>query len=308
MTPSTGKGKTIPGISTVNYHVWKPCNMRCEFCFATFQDIPRETLPKGHLSRDDSIRLVACLADAGFREINFAGGEPTLCPWLPELTKQARNLGMVTSMVTNGTRINPKWLERLEGSLDYATISIDSLDPDTLRKTGRTMPSGPMSQEDYLKALHLLQQEGMGTKINTVLTRDNLAEDLTGFIITAHPERWKILQVLPVRGQNDLTVDRHLISVTEFHHYIQSARRVEQHGIRLVVENNELTTGSYVMVDPAGRFFDNTAGRHTYSQPILAVGAEAALRELSVNPDKFLARGGLYNWLNSEQQTSRTTG
>ena len=26
-------------IPTVNYHLWKPCNMRCEFCFATFEDI-----------------------------------------------------------------------------------------------------------------------------------------------------------------------------------------------------------------------------------------------------------------------------
>ena len=24
-------------IPTVNYHLWKPCNMRCGFCFATFE-------------------------------------------------------------------------------------------------------------------------------------------------------------------------------------------------------------------------------------------------------------------------------
>ena len=27
---------TVPA---VNYHLWKPCNMRCGFCFATFEDI-----------------------------------------------------------------------------------------------------------------------------------------------------------------------------------------------------------------------------------------------------------------------------
>ena len=31
-------------------------------------------------------------------------------------------------------------------------------------------------------------------------------------------------------------------------------------------------TGSYVMVDPAGRFFDNTSGYHTYGRPILEGG------------------------------------
>ena len=39
-------------------------------------------------------------------------------------------------------------------------------------------------------------------------------------------------------------------------------------------ESNELMRGSYVMVDPAGRFFDNVEGGHTYSRPILEVGVE----------------------------------
>ena len=26
-------------IPSVNFHLWKPCNMMCEFCFATFRDI-----------------------------------------------------------------------------------------------------------------------------------------------------------------------------------------------------------------------------------------------------------------------------
>ncbi len=109
---------TTPAITTVNYHVWKACNMKCNFCFATFQDILTSVLPKGHLGREDSLRLVDCLGGAGFSEINFAGGEPTLCPWLDELIRAAKEMGLVTSLVTNGTRITPGWLERLEGALD----------------------------------------------------------------------------------------------------------------------------------------------------------------------------------------------
>ena len=36
-------------ISSVNFHLWKPCNMKCRFCFATFQDVGQEELPDGHL-------------------------------------------------------------------------------------------------------------------------------------------------------------------------------------------------------------------------------------------------------------------
>ena len=35
------------------------------------------------------------------------------------------------------------------------------------------------------------------------------------------------------------------------------------------------------------------------SQPILEVGAEVALQELSVDHQKFVARDGLYNWTNA---------
>ena len=270
--------------------------MGCRFCFATFEDIPTGVLPKGHLGREDSLSVVESLAGAGFHKINFAGGEPTLCPWLPELIRCAKDWGLVTSVVTNGSRITAEWLDGLGGSLDWAAVSIDSLDADTLLRTGRATSAGPMSHEDYLSSIRLLQKRGIRVKINTVVTRDNLREDLTAFITAARPERWKLLQVLPVRGQNDLLVGGHLVSSEEFDGYVRSARSVEQRGIKVVPESNDLMTGSYAMVDPAGRFFDNTAGTHTYSRPIIEVGADVALLEVSVDRGKFMERDGLYDW------------
>ena len=287
--------KTRP-IPSVNYHLWKPCNMRCRFCFATFQDIPTEVLPKGHLGHDGSLSVVESLAGAGFRKINFAGGEPTLCPWLPELIKLAKALGLVTSVVTNGSRITGEWLDDIGGCLDWAAVSIDSLDPTTLVRTGRATASGPMNRQDYLEAIRLFTERSIRVKVNTVVTRDNLDEDLTGFIVAAGPERWKLLQVLPVRGQNDQLVSSHVISPEDFDEYVQSARSVEPSGIKVVAESNDLMTGSYAMVDPAGRFFDNTGGKHVYSRPIIEVGTDAAFQEVAVDTGKFIARGGLYDW------------
>ena len=283
-------------IPSVNYHLWKPCNMKCGFCFATFQDIQRDVLPRGHLDRENSILVVESLALAGFRKINFASGEPTLCPWLPDLINWARELEITTSLVTNGSCISAEWLDRVQGSLDWVALSIDSVNPDTLLRIGRTTRSGPMSEQDYLGAIGVLGEYGIRLKINTVVTRANLHENLADFIIEAHPERCKLLQVLPVEGQNDRTVDSYLISAGEFNYYVQNNRRVEKYGIRVVPEGNDLMTGSYVMVDPAGRFFDNVAGSHTYSRPILDVGVEGALKDVSVDAAKFLARDGLYNW------------
>jgi radical S-adenosyl methionine domain-containing protein 2 len=50
------------------------------------------------------------------------------------------------------------------------------------------------------------------------------------------------------------------------------------------------------MVDPAGRFFDSSAGGYTYSQPILKVGVRAALKDVTIDVDRFERRGGVYNW------------
>ena len=284
------------GIPTVNFHLWRPCNMRCGFCFATFQDVGHDTLPKGHLGRADCLRLVDELANARIRKINFAGGEPTLCPWLPDLITRAKKLGLTTSVVTNGSRTTRAWLETANGNLDWVALSIDSVNPETLRRIGRTARSGPLTASDYARAIDLFRECGVRIKVNTVVTRSNMEEDLTDFIIAARPERWKLLQVLPVRGQNDSEVDQYVVTPDQFERYVQSSRRVEDYGVRVVPEANDLMTGSYVMVDPAGRFFDNTSGAHTYSRPILKVGVEEAIRDISVDAQRFLERGGLYSW------------
>ena len=187
-------------IPSVNFHLWKPCNMRCTFCFATFQDAGQNALPKGHLPREDCLLVVDALAAAGFVKINFAGGEPTLCPWLPDLLQRAKKLGLTTSVVTNGSCVTPEWLDRVDGCLDWAAVSVDTVDPQKLQRLGRTTRTGPLSEADYLRIVDMLKQRDIRLKINTVVTWSNYDEHLAEFIANARPERWKMLQVLPVRG------------------------------------------------------------------------------------------------------------
>ena len=110
--------------------------MKCGFCFATFQDVKREMkLPKGHLPKEACISVVDRIAEFGFKKINFAGGEPTLCPWLPDLIIRAKEHEMITSIVTNGSKIT-EWLDNLSGSLDWIGLSIDTVDPEKLKRSG----------------------------------------------------------------------------------------------------------------------------------------------------------------------------
>ncbi len=298
MFPTTNLPNFLSKVPSVNFHLWEPCNMRCGFCFATFQDVKRDmNLPKGHLPEEKCFLVVDQFAKAGFEKVTFAGGEPTLCPWLPSLIMQAKNHGMVTSIVTNGSKITDQWLDNLNGSLDWIALSIDTVDPEKLKRLGRALGgNNPITQEKYLHIVSDIKQHGIRLKINTVVTSVTWQDDLTSFIRLAKPERWKLLQALPVEGQNDAHIADFEISTEQFEAYVKRNRAIENGGVNVVPESNELMTKSYVMIDPAGRFFDNAHGRYSYSRPILKVGVEEALKDVLIDPERFRRRGGKYDW------------
>ena len=181
-------------IPSVNFHLWEPCNMRCKFCFATFKDVKHSILPKGHLSKEEALEVVLQLADIGFEKITFAGGEPTLCPWLPDLIATAKDAGLTTMIVTNGSKLSDKFLTVNKSKLDWIALSIDSLNTDTNLATGRAISGKIPLQLDYYKSLvDRIKQHGYGLKINSVVSSKNYNENLSEFIRHAKPKRWKLL-------------------------------------------------------------------------------------------------------------------
>lgn len=285
----------------VNYHLNKNCNFRCKGCYATFDDDP--SVRGVMLPREQMFAIVEAIAAAPLpfgktaRKLTFAGGEPTLCPWLPELIAHAKACGLVTMVVTNGSRCTPEYLRRVAPVLDWLTVSIDSLDAETNHAIGRHDSKGlPLSADAYGQILAEAAMLRLRTKINTVVNRINHREDMSGFIADSGIARWKVLQVMAVEGQNDAHMD--LLSVTraEFDAYVARHHRVAEAGIRVVPEPVTSIRGSYAMIDPQGRFFDSSAGHHTYSTPILNSGIEAAFAQVSFDRVAFEQRGGSYDF------------
>ena len=292
---STAPTRAVALPRSVNYHLWQPCNMRCKFCFATFHDVVADVLPKGHLPREEALRVVEVLAGR-FAKVTFAGGEPMLCPWLPELICAAKQRGATTMLVTNGSKLTRSWIAAMEGKLDWITLSIDSATEETHQLLGRAVNGRAISAADYAVTAALVQLAGMRLKVNTVVTSLNVGEDMSNLISAIQPERWKILQVLPIEGQNDGKVEPLLCTPGDFADFVERHRGVEARGVTLVPEDNYAIRGTYAMVDPAGRFFDDAAGRHRYSEPILRVGLDRAFGQVSFSMDGFLRRGGDYDF------------
>lgn len=283
-------------VSTVNYHLIQHCNMRCNFCYARFTDVLKDTgiAPVG-LDEAKARATVAELCGLGFSKINFAGGETLLRKDLPTLLRIAKAAGLKTSVVTNGKFITAAWVNQVSGLLDQVGISVDSASAETRLLMGRAhLGKDPLTNKDYLARAKLLRAAGISLKINTVVTAQNYTENMGEFIQALRPARWKVFQAMQVDGQNDLATSK-ILCTDQMYTWFRCRHLGTTQGFGTTVfEGNDDMRGSYAMVDPYGRFYDSTAGKHTYSAPIWQVGAQRAYAQVSVNAEKFSRRGGDY--------------
>jgi radical S-adenosyl methionine domain-containing protein 2 len=286
---------TLP--PAINWHFWPWCNYGCKFCFARFEDIPRaDRLPK-----EVALTVPEMLAEAGADKITFVGGEPTLCPYLGDLLAASKDVGLTTCIVSNASGLTEKFLDEWGHLIDWVGLSIDASNDEIHAEIGRGMRSDlARSRSHHLElatdAWNRCRSRGIRMKLNTVVCKPNLSDDMTELVLKLRPERWKIFEVLPVEGQNDGDVDDLLLDDGEFQTWVDRHSWVADEGIQFVPESNELMRGSYAMMDALGRFYSNTEGGHAYGPPILEVGVREAWEQNCFFEDRFHERGGVYEW------------
>jgi radical S-adenosyl methionine domain-containing protein 2 len=256
--------------------------MSCSFCFARFKDVKS-------LSKADSLSIVNKIADYGFRKISFVGGEPTLVPWLSDLLANSKKCGLITSVVTNGWNIDNDWLGKHAECLDWLGFSIDSLDPEINNRLGRTVNGfKPPDLSFYLEVLKAVREHEINIKINTVVTQLNKNERFHKLIQQIKPEKWKIFQVLIIENENP-SARSLIVSREEFDEFLFAHANLEPVN-KIYPEYCEDMVGSYLIIDPAGRFVDNSSRVYRLSESILEIGIEQALKQVNVSSEKFLTR------------------
>ncbi len=268
-------------VRSMNWHVWTHCNYHCKFCFARFiMDGSAQTA----LKPEEGFRLISQLVDAGMEKITFVGGEPLLCPYVGEYLEHAKDLGCLTMIVRNGSLITEMFLERYGDAVDWIGVSFDSGNESIEQTLGRGYGNHLSNLIEVTKKLH---DYDIKLKVNLTVSRLVFDEDLHEFIKMLQPDRLKFLQILPVKGQNDKYIDALVISKTEFYEFVERHRDLAP-----IAEDNEMMMGSYVMVDPVGRYFQNTLGTYKYSNRIQEVGVWEALRQVGFSLKKLEERGG----------------
>lgn len=278
--------KPRPVPLAVNFHLYPRCNLHCTFCYAGFPDT------RTHLPLAQAKDVIDRLAAAGTDKITFVGGEPTLHPHLAELVRHAASLGLVTCVVTNGARLR-QVLDDAGDALHWVGLSIDSGLEDVQAALGRDKGNHIAKSIEHADEL---RRRGIRIKLNSVITSLNCQEDMSALVRRIGPDRWKIFQVLRIEGENEDKVEPLLITEEQFKAFVLRHEHLAAEGLAPVAEDNDAMRGSYIMIDPQGRFFTNENGRYVVSKPIVDVGVEAALAEVRWRQDKFIARGGVYSW------------
>ncbi|RSZ60453.1 radical SAM protein [Massilia atriviolacea] len=108
--------------SVFHLHPLKRCNLRCLHCYSNSSPQATELLSP-QLART----VMAQAARWGYRALAVSGGEPMLYPALASLLHYGADLGMSTSVVTNGLLCRTRKDLATLRHADTVTVSIDGL-------------------------------------------------------------------------------------------------------------------------------------------------------------------------------------
>ncbi|ASP28343.1 radical SAM protein [Spiroplasma corruscae] len=239
----------------VNFHFNMFCNMRCNFCFYAVEVAKAKKVVN---KLDDWIKIVEKLNV--FKAINFAGGEPTLY-WdeLKSISKRSKEVGLKTSLITNGSLISKKEesdvLEVLR-NFDTVGLSMDSSLISNNENSGRAIGGkSSLTKNDYKLIAERIKKAGCIFKINSVIHSQNYQEKLIDFIKELGPKRWKLMQVTDVKQPEFIN---YKITKAKFEYFIKNNSLDKPNNqFSTSIEDEETVFTSYVMIDGEGIFYDS---------------------------------------------------
>lgn len=152
----------------LQWHITHRCNLRCSHCYQDDYSafVSRESIA--------SVleQYLALLREYGFKgHINVTGGEPLMHPELFYLLQRAKELGLSTAVLTNGTMLSASEARRLRScSVDYVQISLDGM-----KKTHDAI-RGEGSFERAVNGIYALKAQGIFTTVAFTAQRENLRD------------------------------------------------------------------------------------------------------------------------------------
>ena len=120
---------------------------------------------------DEIFNLIIEFSKAGMQEIRFTGGEPLVHKRIYDFISLAHQLGLYTSIGTNGTLATKDVSEKLKlAGLNKAVVSVDGTEKahDAIRGEG--------NYKKAIEGIKNLEKKGIKVRINAVIMKSNMED------------------------------------------------------------------------------------------------------------------------------------
>jgi MoaA/NifB/PqqE/SkfB family radical SAM enzyme/4-hydroxybenzoate polyprenyltransferase len=211
------------------------CNSYCRYCSSYGKGKKVNYEP----STLELIRIIGQMADLGVKSINFTGGESTLRPDLPKLIVEARNMGMVPNLLTNGLLLTRQCESLVKAGIEYIIISMDSLSDDAFRYLRGSSIHEVLNGLNAVVGLRNKVYPRLVIGVTAVITRFNLNN--LPILLTKLTEQRISLQITPYHHFNPSEPDNFSpLDEVELRNVIERLIDMRSNGYLLVNSNRYL--------------------------------------------------------------------
>jgi radical SAM protein with 4Fe4S-binding SPASM domain len=223
-------------LSAPLFVIWEitgSCNLKCDHCLS---DSGKPFV--NELSTDEAKSVIDALVTMKVFNINFSGGEPLIRPDIFELLEYASNKNMAMDLLTNGTLISEKILDRLENTNIFnVQVSLDGL-----RGTHDDFRGIKATFDRAVRAVSLLIDRDFNVSISSAVTKKNINEipEIIDLAIDLGARNYKTTLFMPA-GRGKGNVDEYVLSPLEAKDFVAMLNEMKKElGNKISISCEEL--------------------------------------------------------------------
>ena len=157
----------LEGYKMLNIYITNACNLKCKHCFM----LSGKKL-ENELTLEDWVKVLTSFKENGGEFVTFSGGEPLMFKNFPQIISHAHDLGLKSTVLSNGLLWSDKLIHDLAPFIDEIQFSLDGVDEET-----NSMVRGSGHFEKVVDTIVKFANAGVKTSVATTFTYDNLNEN-----------------------------------------------------------------------------------------------------------------------------------
>ena len=157
----------LEGYKMLNIYITNACNLKCKHCFM----LSGKKL-ENELTLEDWMKVLTSFKENGGEFVTFSGGEPLMFKNFPQIISHAHDLGLKSTVLSNGLLWSGKLIHDLALFIDEIEFSLDGVDEET-----NSMVRGSGHFEKVVDTIVKFANAGVKTSVATTFTYDNLNEN-----------------------------------------------------------------------------------------------------------------------------------